>query len=94
MIDDGTYTGVVDRIVDGVAAILLERDDEVVDEISVDPTMLPADARHEGAVVEVTVETGDVTDITYDEDATRDRKSTAQERFDRLAERPPDEDDG
>lgn len=87
------FTGVIDRFEDDLAVILLEADREVVDEIVLERDEIPAEAAHPDAVLEVTLTDGEVTDLSYDAAETADRKNRAQSRFDRLAERPPSEDD-
>lgn len=87
------YTGVIDRFEDDLAVILLEEEGDVVDELVLDRGDLPVDATHVDAILEVTFEDGEVTDIVYDAAETENRKDQAQSRFDRLAERPPSEDD-
>ena len=87
------YTGVIDRFEDDLAVILLEADGDVVDELVLDRDDLPADAAHVDAVLEVTLKDGEVTDLVYDAGETATRKDEAQSRFDRLAERPPKDDD-
>jgi len=87
------YTGVIDRFEDDVAVILLEDDGDVVDELVLDRGDLPTDAAHEDAILEVTLEDGEVTDLVYDATETENRKDRAQSRFDRLSERPPRDDD-
>jgi len=87
------YTGVIDRFEDDLAVILLEEDGEVVDELVLDRGDLPSDAAQEDAILEVTLEDGEVTDLVYDPAETENRKDRAQSRFDRLSERPPSGDD-
>lgn len=87
------FTGVIDRFEDDLAVILLEEDGEVVDEIVLDRAELPADATHPDAVLVVTLTDGEVADLVYDAAETADRKERAQSRFDRLAERPPSDDE-
>lgn len=87
-----TYVAVLDRIVDdGTAVLLLESDGAVVDELAVDVATLPPAGRHEGAVLEVTVADGAVLEAVPRTDAERERRESAQERFDRLSERLSDE---
>ncbi len=88
------FTGVIDRFEDDLAVVLLEVYGAVVDEIVIDRSELPTDAAHPDAVLEVTL-TGDgqVTAIEYEPEESADRKEQAQSRFDRLAERPPEDDD-
>jgi len=87
------YTGVIDRFEDDLAVILLEAEGDVVDELVLDRDDLPEDAAHVDAVLEVTLEDGEVTDLVYNAGETATRKDTAQSRFDRLSERPPSDDD-
>lgn len=87
------YTGVIDRFEDDLAVILLEADGDVVDELILDREDLPEDAAHVNAILEVTLEDGELTDLVYDAAETENRKDRAQSRFDRLAERPPSDDD-
>jgi len=87
-------TGVIDRFEDDLAVILLEAAGEVIDEVLLERDELPVDAAHPDAVLEVTLtDSGEVTAIAYDAAETEQRKEQAQSRFDRLAERPPSDDD-
>lgn len=86
------HTAVLDRIVDGTTAVLLiEADGTVIDERVVDVETLPEDGRHEGAVFEVSVDEEQPLEATYLEDVERERRESAQERFDRLSERLGDD---
>jgi len=86
----GTYTAVVDRIVDGkTAALLIEDGDEVVDQFDIDIEELPEDVG-EGGVLTVQVDDNKITAMEYLEDETNSRRQAVQERFDRLSERLPD----
>lgn len=87
------YTGVLDRFEEDLAVILLEDDGEVVDEVVLDRSELPADAAHQDAVLDVTVTDGEVADLVYEAAKTAERTEQAQSRFDRLAERPPSDDE-
>ncbi|MDL0119152.1 DUF3006 domain-containing protein [Halobacterium salinarum] len=87
------FTGVLDRFEDDLAVILLEEQGDVVDEVVVERMDLPDEAAHPDAVLEVTLTDGDVTELVYDAAATANRKERAQSRFDRLAERPPNNDE-
>jgi len=91
MIPNGQYTAVVDRIEDGLASLLLEVSGEDAHKVTVDPGTLPANARHSDAVLEVTVADGDLVETVYDAAETNRRQEAAQRRFDRLLERPPDD---
>jgi len=66
------YTGVIDRFEDDLAVILLEDDGDVVDELVLDRGDLPTDAAHEDAILEVTLEDGEVTESRVR--CSRDRK--------------------
>ncbi|WP_080505203.1 DUF3006 domain-containing protein [Halorubrum aethiopicum] len=87
------YTGVIDRLEDDLAVILLEADGEIVDEIVLDHKELPEEAVHPDAVLDITLTDGEVTDLVYDTAETENRKERAQSRFDRLAERPPNDEE-
>ncbi len=81
-----TDTATLDRIVDGqTAVLLLEEDGETVDQLDIDVTTLPPEAQHEGAVLEVAVEGGEVYKVEYLPEVTQSRKESAQERLDRLS---------
>jgi len=95
-LSDGSYTAVVDSIEDGLATVFFEADGEDVGDALVDAYLLPEEGRHADAIFEVTVEDGTVVGWEYDEALTEQRKEAAQDRFDRLSERPPaeEEEDG
>ena len=86
-------TGVIDRFEADLAVILLEEDGAVVDEKVVERDELPSEADHADAVLDVELTDGEITELSYDRDETVRRKDRAQSRFDRLAERPPNEND-
>jgi DNA-directed RNA polymerase subunit H (RpoH/RPB5) len=90
MVVDGRYTATVDRVVEKRAVVLIERDGEVVDERSVSVGRLPEAARRDGAVLDVEVRDGELQRIRYDEETTDERRDAMRDRFDRLAERPPE----
>lgn len=86
-----TYTAVVDRIVEGVAVLLLEADGETVDQHELPTDELPDEGGHEGAVFEATVEDGTIVDLEYRPGTEADRREAAQDRFDRLSKRLDEE---
>ncbi len=87
---DGTYTAVIDRIVDGETAVLLIEDgDDVVDQFDLDRKELPNEVA-EGGVLTVEIDDGEIISMEYLENETESRQQAAQERFDRLSERLPD----
>lgn len=93
MVDDGTYTATLDRIEEGIAVLLLEDDGEVLSETHVhDLDRLPDDGRHEGAILFVSVDDGDLVTIEYDGETEQRRRERLQDRFDSLSERPPSRD--
>lgn len=92
MTADGSFTCVVDRIVDGsTAVLLLERDGDVVDQLDVDAETLPEDGRHEGAAFDADVSDGSVVALEYRPERERERRERVQDTFDRLSERLGDE---
>jgi len=99
MVTDGTYTAVLDRFElsqegDELAVLLLERDGDVVDELVVNRERLPETGCHVDAVFEVTVDADGLETVDYQAEVSNERGERAQSRFDRLAERPPDSDEG
>lgn len=93
MEDTRTYTATLDRIEEGIAVLLLEDDDEVIEEKHIhDLERIPADGRHEGAVLTVSVSDEDIEAIEYDADTEHRRRERIQDRFDQLSERPPGRD--
>lgn len=93
MIPDGQYTAVVDRIEDGLAAVLLEEDGTDAYELLVEPTELPVDSQHADAVLTVEIQNGELIEARYEASETKERRESAQSRFDRLSERPPSDDE-
>ncbi len=90
-IPDGTYPAVVDRIEDGLAAVLVEGVDEPLQELLVDPADLPEAARHADAVLRIEIRASEMTDVTYRPAETERRADRAQSRFDRLSQRPSED---
>jgi len=86
---DGTYTAVVDAIEDGLATVFFERDGDDVGDAVLDADRLPEEGRHADAILDVRIEDGSIATATYDPDLTEARSEAAQDRFDRLSERPP-----
>lgn len=106
---DGTYTGTIDRIEEGIAVILVEdeksaddadaesdasaSDREIVEELHCSAEDLSQRARDDLGVVRVTLVEGDIEAIEHQSRATQRRRSELQDRFDELAERPPGRDE-
>lgn len=76
-----------------LAVLLLEANNEVIDGIVVQKSDLPEDARHQDAVLRVRIEDDELVEAEYNPDETTARKQAAQDRFDRLADRPPKDDE-
>ncbi|WP_114577415.1 DUF3006 family protein [Saliphagus sp. LR7] len=98
---DGSYTGVVDRIVDGETAVILmeagpgcdassEDGPRAIDQLDVAADRLPREGRYEGAVLSVTVADGEFVGADHREGESEERREAVDERFDRLSERLPD----
>jgi len=90
---NGKYTAVVDKIEDGLATVFFERDGDEMGNAVLDASELPSDAQHADAILSVTLSEGDIESASYNPDATDTRAEAAQDRFDRLSERPPADDD-
>lgn len=92
MIPDGEYTAVVDRIEDGLAAVLIEKDGADAYELLVEPAELPEDGQHADAVLTVEIQDAELIEASYNTSETEERRESSQSRFDRLSERPPSDD--
>jgi hypothetical protein len=92
MIDDGRYTGVVDRIEEGVAVVIVEFEGRPVEEFHLGSEDLPEGVTG-GSVCRVTLSDGEVDGIDADPTATDERRESARRRFDRLSRRPDDPED-
>ncbi len=90
---DGTYTAVVDAIEDGLATVFVEDDGEEVGDAVLEASALPEAGRHADAILSVTVVDGEAVAWTYEPETTATRQETAQDRFNRLSQRPPSEED-
>jgi len=90
---NGEYTAVVDTIEDGLATVFFERDGDEVGNAVLDASELPSDSQHADAILSVTLSDGDIESASYNPEATDTRAEAAQDRFNRLSERPPADDD-
>jgi len=90
---DGEYTAVVDTVEDGLATVFFERAGEEVGNAVVEASLLPSDARHADAILSVTLGDGRIESASYDPEQTASRAEAAQDRFDRLSERLPSDED-
>lgn len=88
---DRTYTAVLDRFEEDRAVLLVERGDEVVDEMVVPKSMVPSAGRHQDAVFAVSLAGEQSLEFRYDAERTEERSDRAQSRFDRLSRRLPAE---
>ncbi|PGF14335.1 DUF3006 domain-containing protein [Natrinema sp. CBA1119] len=89
---DGTFTGVVDRVVDGdTAVILLEDEGGVVEQLDVDIETLPEEGQHEGALFTVRLEGGGLADLEYQPEREQKRRARLEAKFDRLSKRLDEE---
>lgn len=103
MIPDGRYTAVVDRIEDGLATLELtpvaDSDEAAADAdherygLDVSETELPDAARRANALLEVELVDEELVAVEFDPEATEERETQAQNRFDRLSSRPPRDED-
>jgi major membrane immunogen (membrane-anchored lipoprotein) len=90
MIPDGTYTAVLDRFEDSDPVLELSGDDGRY-ELVVEQQDLPQPARHTDAVLEVELVDGAIVAADYKPAESERRVDDAQNRFDRLSKRPPDD---
>jgi len=90
---DGEYTAVVDSIENDLATVFFERDGEEVGNAVLEASQLPSDAQHADAILSVTLTEGTIESATYKPEETATRAEAAQDRFDRLSERPPSDED-
>lgn len=90
---DGTYTAVVDNIEDDLATVFFEEDGSEVANAVLDASALPAAGQRANAVLSARVVDGAVVKWTVDLEETLARVEQAQDRFDRLSSRPPDDGD-
>jgi len=90
---DGEYTAVVDNVEDGLATVFFERDGADVGNAVLEVSQLPSEGRHADAVLSVTLDDGRIESASYEPERTESRSEAAQDRFDRLSERPPSDED-
>lgn len=84
--DGDVLTGVVDRIVNDLAVILLEDDGELVDQTTLPVEELPDPAGEEGAVLELVMDGDEVDRVRYDKPETDRRQEETDDRFEELAD--------
>ena len=88
MVDDETYTAVLDRFEDDLAVLVLESDREAGGILVVESGLLPVDGQHQDALFTVEVREDELVDATYHSERTKQRQESAQSRFDRLSGHP------
>ncbi|WP_266081084.1 DUF3006 domain-containing protein [Haladaptatus caseinilyticus] len=88
-----TLTAVLDRFEDEQAVLLLESDGVTVDEHVIHHDDLPESGRHQDAIFTVTLDEETIVEIVYEPTETEERAEAAQRQFDRLARRPPEDDE-
>lgn len=86
---DGTYQAVLDRIEDDLAVFLVE-DEATQLEYSLEELSEYDVELSEGDIVEVAIQDGELIAITPEVRETQSRRDRMRDKFDRLAERPPD----
>lgn len=79
--DEAVLTGVVDRIADDLAVVLLEDDGDPVKQTEIAVEKLPPSGREEGAVLELVMDGDDVDRVRYDSTATSRRRNETDDRF-------------
>jgi hypothetical protein len=87
MVDNGTYTAILDRFEDKLAVLVLESDGESGGLLIVESGLLPSDGQHQDALFTVEVREDELVDATYHSERTEQRQESAQSRFDQLSER-------
>lgn len=90
MIPDGRYTAVLDRFEDSQPVLELSNDDDRY-ELVVEQDALPQPARHVDAILQVELADGELVEVEYKPAESTERAEEAQNRFDRLSKRPPDD---
>jgi len=87
---DGTFTGVIDRVVDDTTAVILAEDgDEVVEQVTVPVGELPAAVRGEGDRLLLRFREDELVSVTAH--VSEDEGESIQEKFDRLSRRLSEE---
>lgn len=90
MIPDGSYTAVVDEIEGPSVRLELQAADDELYELIVEGAELPDTGKETGSVFSVEVVDEMLVEAEYEPEETNRRQKQAQDRFDRLSERPPD----
>lgn len=88
---DGTYQAVLDRVEDDLAVFLVEDEGTQLEYSLAELSEYDVEIS-EGDIVEVAIQDGELIAITPDVQETQSRRDRMRDKFDRLAERPPDRD--
>lgn len=91
-LSDGSYRATVDRIVEGTVVLLVENEGVQLDLPMAEVTAMTDETVSEGELVEIRIESGDVIAIEPEPEETERRRKELRERFERLSERPSDDD--
>jgi hypothetical protein len=88
MIPDGSNRAVIDRIEDDFAVLEVTSPEDELHELVVSPDELSSEGRHADAVLTVRVADNSLVEAVYQPEETQGQKEQAEDRFDRLANRP------
>ncbi len=91
-LSDGSYRATVDRIVEGTVVLLVENEGVQLDLPMAEVTAMTDETMSEGELVEIRIESGDVIAIEPEPEETERHRKELRERFERLSERPSDDD--
>lgn len=86
-----SYLAVLDRFTEEIAVVLIEDSEAPVNQLDLPVEQVPPEGRHEGAVLEARFIEGELEDLTYRPEEETSRRKSAEERFNRLSNRLPDE---
>lgn len=79
--NDGTYTGTVDRTVDGEHAVfVISEDGEYVGEVVTEVEVLPENCRYDGALFRVEVEDDELVALDHHPERERKRRERIREQ--------------
>lgn len=94
--DDGTYTVILDRIVDDSIAVLLREKSQhnAKDQLEVSLEMIPEAAKADGEVLTIKVADGEVEELNHEPNTTSTRREEMAEKLDRLSRPLSDETNG
>ena len=83
---NGTYTGIIDRIVDGKHVVLeVSKDEEWVGEINTSVEEIPEEYQYEGALFEVEIQNDELVGICHQPGKERERRERVKRKMERTA---------